>query len=134
LTYPNKKYITTVTVKVKLKIFPQNWLYWEGFRSFFALNCVCYACLAPLLWCLFGEYWFRLSCYVCGGNRSFTPILRQSRWSLLYDVYWLVTMMVIDQVQQRVLERVARVEPVTGSKYMEHSPGSELFFSLLNKK
>ncbi len=34
LTYPNKKYITTVTVKVKLKIFPQNWLYWEGFRWF----------------------------------------------------------------------------------------------------
>jgi hypothetical protein len=44
LTYPNKKYITTVTVKVKLKMFPQNWLYWEGFRSFFALNCVCITC------------------------------------------------------------------------------------------
>jgi hypothetical protein len=42
--HPNKKYITTVTGKVKLKICPQNWLYWEGFRSFFALNCVCYTC------------------------------------------------------------------------------------------
>ncbi len=44
LTYTNKKYITTVTVKVKLKIVPQNWLYWEGFRLLFALNCVCYNC------------------------------------------------------------------------------------------
>ncbi len=26
-------------------------------------------------------------------NRSFAPILRQSRWSLLYDVYWLEMMM-----------------------------------------
>ncbi len=60
-------------------------------------------CLAPLLRCLLGEYWFRLSRYIYGGNRSFAPILRQSRWSLLYDVYWLVTMMMIDQVQQRVL-------------------------------
>jgi hypothetical protein len=41
----------------------------------------------PLLRCLFGEYWFRLSRYVYDGNRSFTPILRQSQWSLLYDVY-----------------------------------------------
>ncbi len=47
----------------------------------------------PLLRCLFGEYWFLLSRYVYDGNRSFTPILRQSLWSLLYDVYWLVTMM-----------------------------------------
>jgi putative alpha-1,2-mannosidase len=40
LTYPNKKYFTTVTVKVKFKNFPQNWLYWEGFRSIFALNSI----------------------------------------------------------------------------------------------
>ncbi len=33
----------------------------------------------PLLRCLFGEYWFRLSRYVYDGNRSFAPILRQSR-------------------------------------------------------
>jgi hypothetical protein len=42
----------------------------------------------PLLLCLLGEYWFRLSRYVYGRNRSFAPpILRQSQWSLLYDVY-----------------------------------------------
>ncbi len=35
------------------------------------------------------RYWFRLSRHVYDGNRSFAPILRQSRWSLLYDVYWL---------------------------------------------
>jgi hypothetical protein len=39
------------------------------------------------------RYWFRLSRYVYGGNRSFAPILRQRRWSLLYDVYWLILMM-----------------------------------------
>jgi hypothetical protein len=33
------------------------------------------------------RYWFRISRYVYGGNRSFAPILRQRRWSLLYDVY-----------------------------------------------
>jgi hypothetical protein len=44
LTYPNKKYIIIVTVRVKLKICPQNYLYWVGFRPFFALNCVCYPC------------------------------------------------------------------------------------------
>jgi hypothetical protein len=40
------------------------------------------------------EILVRLSRYVYGGNRSFAPILRQSQWSLLYDVYWLVLMMV----------------------------------------
>jgi hypothetical protein len=44
-------------------------------------------CLAHCCDCLFGEYWFRLSRYVYDGNRSFASILRQSRWSLLYDVY-----------------------------------------------
>ncbi len=39
------------------------------------------------------RYRFRLSRYVYGGNRSFAPILRQNRWSLLCDVYWLVLMM-----------------------------------------
>jgi hypothetical protein len=33
------------------------------------------------------RYWSSLSRYVYGGNRSFAPILRQSLWSLLYDVY-----------------------------------------------
>ncbi len=33
------------------------------------------------------RYWFRLSRDVYDGNRSFAPILRQSQWSLLYDVY-----------------------------------------------
>ncbi len=41
----------------------------------------------PLLQFAMWRYWFRLSRYVYGGNRSFAPILRQSRWSLLYDVY-----------------------------------------------
>ncbi len=52
----------------------------------------CY-CLTHCCDCLFGEYWFRLSRYVYDGNRSFAPILWQSRWSLLYDVYWLEMMM-----------------------------------------
>ncbi len=37
----------------------------------------------PLLLCLYGEYWFCLSRDVYDRIRSFTPILRQSRWSLL---------------------------------------------------
>jgi hypothetical protein len=41
----------------------------------------------PLLQLTMWRYWFHLSRYVYGGNRSFAPILRQSRWSLLYDVY-----------------------------------------------
>jgi hypothetical protein len=40
-------------------------------------------CLALCCDCLYGEYWFRLSLYVYDGNRSFAPILRQSRWCLL---------------------------------------------------
>jgi hypothetical protein len=59
----------------------------------------------PLLRCLFGEYWFHISRYVYDGNRSFASILRQSPWSLLYDVYWLVTMMMVEQLQW-VLEQV----------------------------
>jgi hypothetical protein len=50
-------------------------------------------CLAHCCDCLFGEYWFCVSRYVYDGNRSFAPILRQSRWSLLYDIYWLEMMM-----------------------------------------
>ncbi len=41
----------------------------------------------PLLQFFMWRYWFRLSRYVYGGNRSFAPMQRQSRWSLLYDVY-----------------------------------------------
>ncbi len=51
----------------------------------------------PLLQFSMWRYWFRPSRYVYGGNRSFAPILRQSRWSLLYDVYWLTLMLVISQ-------------------------------------
>jgi hypothetical protein len=51
----------------------------------------------PLLQFSMWRYWFRLSHYVYGCNRSFAPILRQSRWSLLYDVYWLALMMVNSQ-------------------------------------
>ncbi len=51
----------------------------------------------PLLQFAMWRYWFRLSRYVYGGNRSFAPILRQSRRSLLYDVYWLVLMMMNSQ-------------------------------------
>ncbi len=54
----------------------------------------------PLLQLSMWRYWFPLSRYVYGGNRSFAPILRQSRWSLLYDVYWLVLMMVFEQEQR----------------------------------
>ncbi len=32
------------------------------------------------------RYWFRLSRDVYGGNSPSLPILRQRRWSLLYDV------------------------------------------------
>jgi hypothetical protein len=54
------------------------------------------------------SYWFHLSRYVYGGNRSFAPILRPRRWSLLYDVYWLVLMM---------MNRCTRTGTM-GSKYL----------------
>jgi hypothetical protein len=41
----------------------------------------------PLLAVRLGEYWFRISRYVYDRNRSLAPILRQSRCSLMYDVY-----------------------------------------------
>ncbi len=41
----------------------------------------------PLLQFAMWRYWFRLSRYVYGVNRSFAPILRQIRWSVLYDVF-----------------------------------------------
>jgi hypothetical protein len=89
----------------------------------------------PLLRCLFGEYWFHLSRYVYDGNRSFAPILRQSQWSLLYDVYWLVTMMMVDQVQQRVLEQVALV---TGNRQRDRNNWTQfrirIFFWTTNKQ
>jgi hypothetical protein len=50
------------------------------------IHCVPYVS-RPLLQFAMWRYWFRLSRYVYGGNRSFAPILRQSWWSLLYDVY-----------------------------------------------
>jgi hypothetical protein len=72
----------------------------------------------PLLPCLCGVYWFRLSRNVYDGNRAFAPILRQSRWSLLYDVYWLIWWC------------------WTGNEIEipEHSSGSEFHFSLLNNE
>jgi hypothetical protein len=41
----------------------------------------------PLLLCLLEEYWFLLSRYVYDRNRPLAPIIRQSRCSLMYDVY-----------------------------------------------
>jgi hypothetical protein len=43
----------------------------------------------PLLAIWLGEYWFRISRYVYDSDRPLAPILRQSRCSLIYDVYWL---------------------------------------------
>jgi hypothetical protein len=79
----------------------------------------------PLLKIAMWRYWFRLSRYVYGGNRSFAPIIRQSRWSLMYDVYWLVLMMVKDELEQ------VQSGTWTGSRIEipEHGSGSELFFS-----
>jgi hypothetical protein len=45
-------------------------------------------CLSrPLLALRLGEYWFHISRYVSDCNRPLAPILRQSRCSLMYDVY-----------------------------------------------
>jgi hypothetical protein len=86
----------------------------------------------PLLKIAMWRYWFLISCYVYGGNRSFAPILRQSRWSLLYDVYWLVLMMVTDGLEQ------VQSGTWTGSRIEipEHGSGSELlfFFWTMNKQ
>jgi hypothetical protein len=43
--------------------------------------------VSPSAAIVYVRYWFRLSRYVYGGNRSFAPILRQSRCSLMCDVY-----------------------------------------------
>ncbi len=51
--------------------------------SFFNIIIVSHPVL--LLW--LGEYWFRISRYVYDRNRPLAPILRQSRCSLMYDVY-----------------------------------------------
>jgi hypothetical protein len=45
------------------------------------------SCLAVCLLFRLGEYWFRISCYVYDPNRPLAPILRQSRCSLMCDVY-----------------------------------------------
>ncbi len=86
----------------------------------------------PLLKIAMWRYWFRLSHYVYGGNRSFDPILRQSQWSLLYDVYWLEVMMVTDELEQ------VQSGTWTGSRIEipEHSSGSEslFFFWTMNKQ
>ncbi len=71
----------------------------------------------PLLLCLCGVYWFCLSRNVYDGNRSFAPVLRQSWWSLLYDVYWLVWWCWTGN----------------GIKIPEHGSGSELHFSLFKQ-
>ncbi len=55
--------------------------------------------------------------YVYDGNRPLAPILRQRRCSLLYDVYW-----------------IAWWWCLTGSKYLEYNPGSELNIYWLNMK
>ncbi len=69
----------------------------------------------PLLLWLFREYWFYLSCGVYDRNRSFTPILRQSRWSLL--VWCLLT-------------RIA----TTGSKYLNTVQDQNCTFLFLNNE
>ncbi len=94
-----------------------------GFFHFPPDTCLAYCCD-----CLFGEYWFRLSRYVYDCNRSFAPILRQSRWSLLCDVYWLEMMMLNTWTGTSGTWTGSRIE------IPEHSSGSELFFSLLNNK
>ncbi len=67
---------------------------------------LCISCLSrPLLKIATWRYWFRLSRYVYDGNRSFTPILRQRRWSLMYDVYWLDLMMVNSQQDRNTWTR-----------------------------
>jgi hypothetical protein len=79
-----------------------------------------YKLSCPLLQFVMWRYWFRLSRYVYGGNRSFAPILSQSRWSLLYDVYWLVLMMVCRCTWTGTTG--------TGSKYLNTSSGSKILF------
>ncbi len=41
----------------------------------------------PLLALRRGVYWFRLSRFVYDRNRPLAPILRQRRYSLMYDVF-----------------------------------------------
>ncbi len=79
----------------------------------------------PLLKIAMWRYWFRLSRYVYGGNRSFSPVLRQSQWSLLYDVYdsyWWWWQMNWNR-HNRVLEQVA------GSKYLNTVQDQNCSFS-----
>jgi hypothetical protein len=51
-------------------------------------------------------------------NRPLTPILRLRRCSLMYDIYWIVRWWCCT---------------VTGSKYLEYNPGSELNIFPVNK-
>ncbi len=94
-------------------------------------------CVSPSAKIAMWRYWFRLSRYVYGGNRSFPPILRQSRWSLLYDVYWLVLMMVTDELDTW-WQMTGTTGTWTGSRIEipEHDSGSELlfFFWTMNKQ
>jgi hypothetical protein len=63
---------------VGLAFFPTLFRYYEAHS---------YVLVSPYAMIAMWRSWFRLSSYVYGGNRSFAPILRQSRWSRLYDVY-----------------------------------------------
>ncbi len=101
--------------------------------------------LVQLFHCIHTDFSYRLPsclalCYDCyveilvssiplclGGNRSFAPILRQSRWSLLYAVYWLVLM---------VMNRCTWTG-TTGSKYLntvQDQNYSFLFKTTINKE
>ncbi len=75
----------------------------------------------PLLRLLLGEIGFVypvMSMVVIGPS---LPILRQRRWSLLYDVYWLNLMMVIVNRWQ-----VSYNGYLNGIEIPEHSSGSEI--------
>jgi hypothetical protein len=90
-------------------------LFWNGFQKF--LDAFLNVSLdkfehfttqflsPPLLKIATRRYWFRLSRYVYDGNRSFVPILRQRRWSLMYDAYWLDLMMMNSQQDRNTWTR-----------------------------
>ncbi len=101
LTYHNKKYIIIVTVRVKLKIVPQNQLYWEGFRSFFALNCVYYLC----------EKVFK--------NRRFFNWWRFFFFDLLYSIHRYAAQM------QHIQNYPGLKQPTVGTKSLEHAKSLE---------
>ncbi len=60
-------------------------LYTVTMTTFLQLQCN--NCLTLCLLLRLGEYWFRISHYVYHCNRPLTPVLRQNRCSLMYDVY-----------------------------------------------